>query len=191
MQYVRLTILAGACASLLLGTAACTADTGTDGAGGAGGAEGTPSVYRGTYEVPVTADLAAAAIYDVAEVEWTVTGGAVELHYDLPMGLVGQKIRIDFKGTVDAGAGTADLASTIGDAQCTVAASAVSCLENMPGLKPITPDLAVVEQLAATELAGQTSQRVEVAKQFSVDPIGIVHIDLTSPVTPETEKPEG
>ena len=64
----------------------------------------------------------------------------------------------------------------------------------MKGLLPITPDLAVVESLAATEFAGPASMRLDVAKQFSVDPIGIVHVDLNAPVTPdspETEKPEG
>ncbi len=189
MQFGKSTILIGACALSLFGAPACT-ETGTDGTGGAGGSAVTPAVYKGTYEVPVTADLAAAAIYDVPEVEWTVTGGSVELHYDLPMGLVGQKLRVDFQGTVDAGAGTADLLGKIGDAQCTVAADSVSCLEHMPGLKPLTPDLAVVEQLAATEFSGPASMRVDVAKQFSVDPIGIVRVDLTSPVAVEPEKPE-
>lgn len=190
MQFLRFAISTAAGAGLLVGSAACTPETGDTGAGGTGGAAATPAVYRGTYEVPVTAELAAAAIYDVAEVEWTVTGSAVELRYDLPMGLVGLDLKVHFQGTIDAGAGTAALASDTGDAQCTVAADTVSCLEHMPGLGPITPDLAVVEQLAATEFAGPPSMRVDVAKQFSVDPIGIVHVDLTSPVTVEPEKPE-
>lgn len=183
MQFSRSSILSGACALSLVGLGGCAPDD----SGGAGST--AQGVYAGTYEVPVSADLAAAATYDVAEIEWVVTGNSVELRYDLPMGLVGKKVRVDFAGSVDEAAGTAKLTSVIGDAKCTVGADTVSCTENMQGLLPLTPDLAVVEQLAATEFSGPASMRVDVAKQFSVDPIGIVHIDLTAPVT-APEKPE-
>lgn len=188
----RTMVFTGATALLALTATACAPDSGT-GTGGAGGGA-TAAVYRGTYEVPVTADLAAAAVYDVPEVEWTVVNGSVTLDYDLPLGLVGTKLRVEFTGPIDVTAGTATLVGPPGDADCTLSASAVSCLEKMSGLLPITPDLAVVESLAATEFAGPASMRVDVAKQFSVDPIGIVHVDLNAPVTPdspETEKPEG
>ncbi len=188
----RTMVFTGAAALLALTATACAPDSGT-GAGGAGGGA-TTAVYRGTYEVPVTADLAAAAVYDVPEVEWTVVNGSVTLDYDLPLGLVGTKLRVEFTGPIDVAAGKATLVGPPGDAACTLSASAVSCLETMKGLLPITPDLAVVESLAATEFAGPASMRLDVAKQFSVDPIGIVHVDLNAPVTPdspETEKPEG
>ncbi|MFT3775986.1 MAG: hypothetical protein QM820_62375 [Minicystis sp.] len=179
MEKVRSAILTGASALLLALCAACNAE---DGAGAAGGGTAVAQAYRGTYEVPVTPDLASAATYDVAEVEWTVANGTAKLDYALPLGLVGKSVRVEFTGPVGASAATAQLSGVAGTAACTFTGTAISCLENMAGLLPMEPDLAVIEQLAKTEYAGPAADRITVAKQFASDPIGIVHFDLTMPV---------
>lgn len=155
-------------ALLLVLSTACS-NTGTSGLPAAG-------AYRGTYEVPVSADLAAAAVFAVPKVEWTVTEGAVKLEYDLPLGLVGRPLRVEFTGATPA-----SLSGAPGTATCTLGAAAVSCHEIMAGLHPVSPDYAVIEQVAKTDYQGPISQRLDVAKQFAADPIGIVHIDLDAP----------
>lgn len=157
---------------------ACVDPT-VDGAGG-GGATAAATAFAGSYEVPVAPALAAAATYPVAEIQWTVTGGVATLEYDLPFGLVGTKVRVSFTGPIEGTNGK--LEGPVGTADCTISGTAVSCLENMAGLLPLATDMAVVEQVAATEYAGPAADRIDVAKQFQGDPIGIVHIDLTQVV---------
>jgi hypothetical protein len=186
---------AGAALLLVLGTAC--ADVASPG----GAAEGGPvaagaaatGVYAGTYEVPVSADLAGAATFAVPEIEWTLAAGTATLRYALPRGLVGKTLRVDFSGAVDTAAGTATLSGPAGTAACELRTGAVVCNEVMSGLLPLAPDYAVVEQIAQTDLAGLSAQRLEVAKQFAIDPIGIVHVDLGSAAsaTPEPEDPAG
>lgn len=139
--------------------------------------DGGRASYRGTYEVPVPGALEAAATYDVAEVEWDVDGDAVELKYDLPRGLVGKEISLHFEGTLSGS--TAKLSGAVGTAECTLTETEVVCNEVMAGLLPMTPDYAVVEDLAASEYTGPASDRLDVAKRFAGDPIGIVRVDLT------------
>jgi len=161
---------------------ALSAGCSSGGASGAGGGAALPTSgeFHGTYEVPVSADLAAAALYDVPVVEWSVTDGVAKLEYDLPLGLVGTAIRLEFVGPAGASAPTGPLTGPPGTADCTFTGTAVSCLEKMAGLLPITPDYAVVEQLAKTEYAGPPADRVNVTKRFVSDPIGIVHFDLSA-----------
>lgn len=181
-----------ACA-LLLALPACAPDDGA-GAGG-GGSQAASGAYKGTYEVPtVTANLASAAVYPVPEVEWSIVDGVAELSYDLPLGLVGAPLRVKFTGALAASGTPSALAGEPGTASCDVANAAVVCHEIMRGLLPLTPDYAVVEQMAATEYAGPATDRLDVAKLFASDPIGIVKIDMNAPVAGhvevETEKPE-
>lgn len=154
------------------------------GCGQAGASGGT---FRGTYVVPTApGSLAAAATFAVPEVEWTISGGVAELAYDLPLGLVGKDVRVTFSGPYQDGA-TSQLVGPPGTAACDAAAASVSCFEEMGGLKPLAPDLAVVEQLAAVEYAGPAADRVQVAQLFAADPIGVVEVDLGQPVGPEVE----
>ncbi|APR81509.1 Hypothetical protein A7982_06858 [Minicystis rosea] len=164
---------------LVLGTACAP-----EGSSGNGGAPpgAVAHAFRGTYEVPVTPDLASAAVYGVAEVEWHVVGNTVTLEYDLPLGLVGTDVRVEFTGPMDTATSTAKLTGLPGTADCTLSGTGISCLEHMSGLLPMTPDYAVIEALAQTEYAGPAAHRIEVAKQFAVDPIGIVKFDLDAPV---------
>ena len=149
--------------------------------GDAGGLDAS-GTYAGTYEVPVSDELAEAATYPVDEVEWLVEDGVAQLRYDLPKGIVGKSIGLSFEGAYDPDATTLKLEGAAGTATCTRDGSTIVCVEDMFGLLPLTPDYAVVEQLAADEYAGPAADRVEVAKRFAGDPIGIVHIDLESPI---------
>lgn len=152
-----------------------------DDSGKANGAPFAAGTFRGTYEVPtVSTDLAGAATYDVPEVEWEVAGGQAELSYDLPLGLVGKKVRVKFSGPIDAASTRFTLTGDPGTATCDVLGAEVSCLEKMAGLLPLDPDYAVIEQLAKTEYAGPVAHRIDVAKAFASDPIGVVRNGTTA-----------
>lgn len=169
---------------------------GTNNANGAPPASGTGAApaapvsgsFGGSYSVPVSADLAAAATFDVTELTWTVTGGVATLAYNLPRALVGKAMRVVFTGPFDASTGHATLTGAPGTAECTVTALAISCTEQMNGLLPIAPNLVVVEKLAAT-YAGPAADRLAVAARFAGDPIGIATLDLTRPGVPEPVEP--
>ncbi len=146
--------------------------------------------FAGIYEVPVPAELADAARYGVAEVEWKVLDGVATLEYDLPLGLVGVPLRVEFSGPLDTAGGTAALTGPVGTADCTLTGTSISCHEVMRGLLPMTPDYAVIEAAAATEYAGPVDHRVQVAQTFASDPIGIVTFDTTNVVTEVDDDPE-
>lgn len=176
MRRVGKAILVGATALLLPFSTACS----SAGAGGSAVEPPPTGVYRGTYEVPVPAELAAAATFAVPEIEWTLSGDAVVLAYALPLGLVGQKVRVKFAGSLGA-----TLSGDAGTATCEVAREAVSCHEVMTGLLPLEPDFEVIAEEAARGPAVDAALRAEVAQRFSVDPIGIVHLDPSAPVFPD------
>jgi hypothetical protein len=145
------------------------------------GAQGTPAAvhFSGTYEVPTPPNLSAAARYAVEGITWSVEGQSAALDYDLPKELVGSALRVSFAGSLDT-AGSAQLMGEAGTADCTVSAAEVVCHEVMRGLLPLEPDIDVVERLAAKTYAGAAQDRIDVARLFSTDPIGIVTIDLSS-----------
>jgi hypothetical protein len=185
-------MLAGKC-TVFLALLACACGAAEPAAAGAGGMTsmaGGPAVgtrFAGTYEVPVEPPLAAAALFTVSEVEWTLSGSRARLAYDLPRELVGKTLRVDFAGPLAAD-GTAQLLGDAGVADCSVQASTVVCNEQMPGLMPLEPDLATVEALAADTYAGPASDRLDVARLFSADPIGIARVDLSKPLGAEAER---
>jgi hypothetical protein len=181
MENGRSVVLTGAGALLVALCAACSRDGGTT--SGPGGAPIAAGSHAGIYEVPIAApELANAAVYEVAEVEWTVTNGTAKLDYALPLGLVGKEVKVEFVGPIGASATKATLSGPAGTAECTLAGTAVSCLENMAGLHPLEPNYAVIEQLAQVEYGGPAAHRLDVAKQFANDPIGIVKFDVQAPV---------
>jgi hypothetical protein len=182
-------LLGTSCATVLLAAfaAGCAAGGADDADAGAGAAIPKAGSYSGIYEVPTRPELAAAATYDVADVEWSVRGGEVELSYDLPLGLVGTKVRVKFAGNVDSSGAKASLAGDAGTADCNVGGGSIVCFETMRGLLPLEVDLAEVEARARAEYAGPLEHRLDVAKQFASDPIGIVDVDLTSVDAGETE----
>lgn len=145
--------------------------------------------FTGTYEVPVPAELAAAASYRTPHIRWTVQGGIATLEYALPPGLVGGAVRVEFSGPVDPATGQGTLVGKVGSAECTATPNRVSCLEKMPGILPLTPDMALVEAAAKDEYAGPVQDRVRVTERFIGDPIGIVHFDPTTGGAPVDDSP--
>jgi hypothetical protein len=89
------------------GGAAAGSGAGTPGAGtpGAGQpATGTAPIsgsFGGSYHVPTTPVLDAAATFDVTEFTWTVSGNVATLAYNLPRALVGKLVRVVFTGPFD------------------------------------------------------------------------------------------
>lgn len=152
------------CFGVLLLTAACDSnDTGGE--------------YPGVYEVPVPSELAAAASYPVESVEWEVRDGIASLKYDLPRALVGRQLRVEMEGPIDEEAGTASLSGEVGTATCEIDGGSIECLEQMPGLQPVEPDYAIIEELAQ-DYDGPAADRIAVAERFAGDPIGIVKLNL-------------
>lgn len=164
--------------ALSLALVACTDD-----AGPGDGADPIPQQsgsFVGHYRVPVSAELEAAAIFPVPEVDWTVVGGVATLHYDLPVGLVGGVLDVTFTGAIEPGATTATLTSAAGTGTCTAVGSVISCLERFGNLGTLPISMRVVEQTAAAEYAGPVDDRRAVATIFGgPDPIGIVEFDVS------------
>lgn len=144
--------------------------------------------YGGAYRVPVTADLTAAATFDVTELTWTVAGGVATLSYNLPRALVGKLVRVVFTGPFDPATGSATLTGAAGTSQCTITASTISCAETMQGLVPLAPRLDVVQALAVS-YPGPAADRIAVATQFAGDPIGVAELDLQRPGVAEPIDP--
>jgi hypothetical protein len=169
---------------------ACGAGEGdSDGAEPASGGGAARTTFSGSYRVPVSGRLAPAAEFFVRDITWTVKGTEARLSYKLPRELVGKSVSVDFSGQLEAGTGT--LLGEAGVAECSVASTEVACAEEMYGLLPLESDLAAVERLAAESYAGPASDRVEVARVFQGDPIGIAVIDLTSLEGSEPHETEG
>jgi len=135
--------------------------------------------YLGQYLVPTTPDLAAAATFDVAEVDWLVTGNVVSVEYALPVGLVGGNLRVSLTGTLG---DQVALSGAVGTGTCTGTATTITCNEHFANLGTLPISMDVVRQQAATDYAGPVSDRVAVAAVFGSDPIGSIAIDLASPV---------
>lgn len=158
---------------VLAGVSACSSS-------GTADAPVTPPTSSATYEVPVPATLAAAATFEVEDVKWSIDGGTARLAYNLPRGLVGRSLRVDFSGAFDAATNTGTLVGDAGTAECTLVGSALRCNETMRGLLPIDADLSTVEAIAKTEYAGPVQDRLDVAKVFGGDPLGVLRADVST-----------
>lgn len=143
----------------------------------------TTGSYNGTYRVPTSPDLAAAASFSVDSVDWEIEGSQVTLHYNLPEGLVGGRIGVTLRGTIAPGAKDVTLTSAQGTGRCVATATTITCREEFAdlGVLPISAD--VVTQVAMKEFPGPVALRTHVSSVFSSDPIGFVELDLTMPVS--------
>lgn len=144
------------------------------------GAAGGERTFSGLYDVPVPPDLAAAATYPTAEVHWTVQNGTARLAYNLPKGLVGGSIRVDFSGPFDPATGKGTLIGEAGTSECTASTTSVLCTETMRGLLPIDADMELVAAIAREEYVGPVQHRIDVTQRFIGDPIGIVRFELST-----------
>ena len=146
---------------------------------GTAGSQPAATHFAGSYDVPVEPALSAAAHFPLTDLKWTVDGASARLVYDLPRELVGKSLSVDFSGNI-ASDNSAQLSGEAGTADCTIDATSVVCHENLAGLLPLEPDLGVVEALAATTYAGNAADRLDVARLFSGDPIGIAEFDAST-----------
>lgn len=142
----------------------------------------TSGRYTGTYRVPTTEGLAAASTFAVTRIDWTIDAGVARLDYPLPVGLVGGDLTIRLEGPIEPGATEVLLVDEVGTGTCVASASVVTCSERFLDLGVLPISLAVVEQVAAAEYNGPASHRLDIATQFASDPIGVVEIDLDSPI---------
>lgn len=173
-------------AFVLLAAASLTAGCATDDAGVDPGVARplptTSGAFRGAYAVPVPDELAAAAIFAVDHLDWTVAGGIATLHYDLPVGLVGGDVRVDLSGPIAPGDTTVTLTGPAGTGTCTSDGRVVTCVEQFTGLGALPISVALVEATALAEYAGPAADRLAVAQLFGgPDPIGIATLDLQAP----------
>lgn len=164
--------------------AACT----TDDAGTPSGDDGSDVVpletgaYAGTYSVPTTdAALQAAATFAVDRVRWDFEDGQVDLHYDLPIGLVGGQVSVHLDGDAAVGALTIALSGTVGTGSCTAAGTLVTCREDLTSLGAMPISIEIVAQ-HATDYAGPVSDRISIANIFGSDPIGVITFDTATPI---------
>jgi hypothetical protein len=143
----------------------------------------TTGSYNGTYRVPTSPDLAAAASFSVESIDWEVEGSQVTLHYNLPEGLVGGRLGVTLRGTIAPGAKDVTLTSAQGTGRCVATATTITCREEFAdlGILPISAE--VVTEVAMKEFAGPVALRTNVSTVFSSDPIGFVELDLTMPVS--------
>lgn len=170
--------------SIVLSTllAACGSDP--DPAGGGDPVPHANGDFPGVYIVPTIDDpaLAAAAVFPLDHVEWSVTGGIATLHYDLPPGLVGGDLDVTLTGPIEPGQRVVYLSGPVGTGVCTATGKLVSCREEFTGLGTLPISTDVIAQRAALEYPGPVDHRLEVASQFASDPIGVADFDLSMPL---------
>lgn len=141
----------------------------------------TLTYFSGIYFVPERSDV---STYPVDEATWIVSGDQARLEYNLPRMLVGGHARVSFSGTIVPGAPTVELGGADGTASCTLRPSAavlLACNERFTGL---SVDLAGVRDEAMRSDPSRVTERVQVAENFSGDPIGVLEADtmLSAPV---------
>jgi hypothetical protein len=153
-------------------------DTPADESAVPNGAEGVVAaptgVYAGTYVVPIDAELEAYARFEVSAVRFDLEGAELSLRYELPELLLGRAERIAFRGVIGAD-GRYLLEGDAGTASCRPEASSWICDEVLQSLQRDTDKL---ERLLANLPEAEARARRSVADRFSVDPIGVLHVDL-------------
>lgn len=126
----------------------------------------------GVYFVP---PRRAASTYPVADIDWRVEGGVARLAYTLPRALVGRSARVAFSGSA-VGPQPWTLRGPDGEARCTLAPEAgvaLRCDERFVGL---TVDLDGVRREAQASYPAEVEARVDVARGFSAEPIGVLEV---------------
>jgi hypothetical protein len=183
-------IVAGCGASDTGSDPAAEASPGGDGALEPGGparadsaAPATPSdfapppagVYRGTYSVPVPFELEPYASFELESVRVEVRGDELGLHYDLPELLLGEPRGLSFRGGSTA-AGDYRLEGDHGVATCRPSAGRWRCDEALNGIEL---DAMKIDRLLEPMPDAEARARRGVADRFSIDPIGVLEVELS------------
>lgn len=134
----------------------------------------------GRYEVPLDpehAELGDAAFTPVFGARLRIDEGQVSLSYDFPLELTGVDQSVDFDGPLPEGDGPLVLAGDPGTATCSIRnvdgpSFDIHCFEELPG---VDVDVAALETLLEERgvAPAEIAARIDVAKLFSEDPIGI------------------
>lgn len=144
----------------------------------------TTGTFAGSYRVPTDSlSLEGASRYPVEDVHWFVTGNQVTLEYDLPTGLVGGQLEILMTGTIEPNASTVTLSSPQGDGTCVAVSYEITCHEVFKNLGSLPISESVVARVATMEYPGAAADRIALARKFGSEPIGILFIDTSSPIS--------
>ena len=129
----------------------------------------------GTYTVPVPPELAPFAQFVLNDSQITSDNTGVVVSYDLPIELVGPNHPTIVLGGKQRPGGIMILQGEYGDASCFTRAEKVECIVQYEDLEI---DLAGVERILAARNIGphERELRLQVAKIFSGEPVGIVEI---------------
>lgn len=133
-----------------------------------------PGVYAGTYFVPVPVELEPYARFEIDSLRLDAAGGELVLRYDLPELLLGEVRGVSFRGNATAAPdGAYVLSGADGTATCRADAGGWSCDEVLDGIEVDADKVnRLLEAMSDVEAVGRRS----VAEQFSIDPIGVLHI---------------
>ncbi len=133
-----------------------------------------PGVYAGTYFVPVAVELEPYARFEIESLRLEARDGELVLRYDLPELLLGEVRGVSFRGSATAAPdGTYALSGADGTATCRGDAGGWSCDEVLDGIEVDADKInRLLEAMSDVEAVGRRS----VADQFSIDPIGVLHI---------------
>lgn len=121
------------------------------------------------YEVPVEeTDLVPYASYEIPDIRLRERGETLELKYELPTHLVGEGLdSITFEGPADA------LVSEFGIGHCEANQCTLNYNKKLSDL--LTARLPQVEELLRRDFSNEElAARLEIAKRFAGDPIGVV-----------------
>lgn len=129
----------------------------------------------GDYAVPVPPELQPYATYPVGDISLCSNGAGIELGYSLPALLVGRAERVSFAGAFDETTGAFVLTSEDGTSTCVVQRPEWSCVEEFTG---IVVDLDEVAKETEGLDAAEAAARLEVARLFANDPIGLLDFSL-------------
>lgn len=130
--------------------------------------------FKATYEVPVenAPDLVEFALYEIPDVKLRGTDTNMELKYELPAHLVGADFgSITFKGTPD------NLTSPFGSASCVK--NQCELVYNEKLSQVLQARMPEIEELITRDFDALTAaKKIEIAKRFAGDPIGIIHYEV-------------
>ena len=136
-----------------------------------------PEAGRGgaRYEVPTTDDdLKPFATYPIKDIHTTESAdGVVTIAYTLPLELTGAENKIVLSSTDKTTNGAyTNFKGPNGEANCDAQACNVR-------YKNVDSDLGLVKSLLISQGVGglELGKRIEIARQFSGDPAGIIHFD--------------
>lgn len=129
--------------------------------------------FKANYEVPVedAPDLAEFALYEIPDIRIRESAGHMELKYELPDHLVGPDLgSITFEGTPD------NLTSPFGKAVCVKNQCELHYNEKLSNV--LQARMPEIEALLNSEFdPAVAAKKIEIAKRFAGDPIGIIHYE--------------